>query len=54
MYHKSLLRVLTAATIVLSLSVPAAHAESGPTNQGNTRNFYIPSTVVTVEGQAIL
>ena len=54
MHHKSLLRVLAAATIVLSLSIPVAHAESAPTNQGNARNFYIPSTVVTVEGQAIL
>lgn len=54
MHHKSLLRVLAAATIILSLSVPEAHAESAPTNQGNARNFYFPSTDVTVKGQAIL
>ena len=54
MHHKSLLRVLAAATIVLSLSVPVAQAESAPTNQRNACNFDIPSTDVTVEGQAIL
>lgn len=54
MHHKSRLRVLAAATIVLSLSIRVAHAKSAPTNQGNVRNFYIPSAVVTVEGQAIL
>lgn len=54
MHHKSLLKVLTAATIVLSLSVPVAQAESAPTNQRNACNFDIPSTDVTVEGQAIL
>jgi len=54
MHHKSRLRVLAAATIVLSLSIRVAHAKSAPTNQGNARNFYIPSAVVTVEGQAIL
>ena len=54
MHHKSLLKVLTAATIVLSLSVPVAQAESAPTNQRNACNFDIPSTDVTVEGRAIL
>ena len=54
MHHKSLLKVLTAATIVLSLSVPVAQAESAPTNQRNACNFDIPSTDVTVEGHAIL
>lgn len=54
MHHKSFLKVLTAAKIVLSLSVPVAQAESAPTNQRNACNFDIPSTDVTVEGRAIL
>ena len=54
MHHKSLLKVLTAATIVMSLSVPVAQAESAPTNQRNACNFDIPSTDVAGEGQAIL
>ena len=54
MHHKSSLKVLTAAKIVLSLSVPVAQAESAPTNQRNACNFDIPSTDVTVEGRAIL
>ena len=50
MHHKSLLKVLTAATIVMSLSVPVAQAESAPTNQRNACNFDIPSTDVAGGG----